>query len=277
MLLASLAVHLLLLVLHPFDWLPRHAPPRPEPLQITLASPPTSHAAVVRPPAAPAVPAPHAPKTVAPSHRQREPVAMPPKSPAHRPQPSNKAPSSPATPLVTAEPRPPHPAKPSHTAPVEPDAPPAGGRFSAQSLLSQGRSAARALDSADDGAETTPSNIGSRQLLVYGRSATGTEWDSYVNAWLQKIERIGARDFPEVPPGQLVRLRLTVVIDSSGALRSVKLRRGSGLPAFDQAAMALVQRAAPFAPFPAALAARASALKFDPPWSISRDNQFAGG
>jgi len=270
MLLASLAVHLLLLVLHPFDWLPRYAPPKPTTLQITLAPPQAKRATVVPPPAAATAPPPSAASPAAPPHRLREPVAAPHKSPSH------KATAAPATPLATTEPRP-RPTKPSHTAPAEPDTPPsASGRFSAQSLLAQGRNAARALDSADDDPDADTSNAGTRQLLVYGRSASGTEWNSYVEGWRLKMERLGTLNYPEVARNQQVSLQLEVVIDSNGALRSVKLRRGSGQPAIDQAAMALVQMAAPFAPFPAALAARASALKIVRNWSFTRDNQFAG-
>jgi len=273
MLLVSFAVHLLLLATRPFGWL-QSPPTPPASLSVTLAPVPPKPTPAPAPTteltestvtATPPANSPHAPDKSshkAPAHR-----VAPPKPVLSRPD------APPATPHLA---RPARPARPVQDEPDSP-APSNGVHFSAQSLLAQGRSVARTLDGADDATDGNSGSTGARQLLVYGRGASGTEWDSYVDAWLQKIERLGVLNYPEVTPDQQVRLRLTVVIDSSGTLRSVKLLRSSGLAAFDQAALDLVQRASPFAPFPAQLAARASALKFSPHWSVSRDNRFAGG
>ncbi|MDN0083057.1 TonB family protein [Crenobacter sp. SG2305] len=270
MLLASLAVHMLLLVMRPLSWQPS-LPPPPARLSVTLASPMPKSA----PPAEQAVPPAAAVPPPVVSHRL--PAQPSRKVPVHHVAPPKPAPSRLETPPATPDlPRPARHARPAQAEPDSP-APTGSGHFSAQSLLAQGRSAARALDGADDDGATDSSSNGARQLLVYGRSATGVEWKSYVEAWRLKMERLGTLNYPEVARDQEASLELAVVIDSSGALRSVKLRRGSGQPAINQAAIDLVKMAAPFAPFPAQLAARANALEIVRRWNFTRDNRFAGG
>jgi protein TonB len=64
---------------------------------------------------------------------------------------------------------------------------------------------------------------------------------------------------------------IQVVIAADGHLEQAHIRRSSGDPQLDAAALAILRVASPFDPFPPALARRYLALRFAYEW------QFVGG
>ncbi len=75
---------------------------------------------------------------------------------------------------------------------------------------------------------------------------------AYMRAWVAKIERIGALNFPEEAArrkitGQVV---LTAAVRRDGTLESVEMITPSGHDFLDQAAIRIVETGAPFAPLP---------------------------
>ncbi|MBF0282877.1 MAG: energy transducer TonB [Magnetococcales bacterium] len=59
-----------------------------------------------------------------------------------------------------------------------------------------------------------------------------------------------AMRYPESLKGLSGKVRMTIIISRNGTLESVKLLASSGAEALDQAALASVHNAAPFAPLP---------------------------
>lgn len=53
---------------------------------------------------------------------------------------------------------------------------------------------------------------------------------------------------------------------ADGRLREARVRRSSGNPALDQAALQILRQAAPFPPFPEALAKSAPSVRFAYEW-----------
>ncbi|MFC3851446.1 energy transducer TonB [Salinispirillum marinum] len=74
---------------------------------------------------------------------------------------------------------------------------------------------------------------------------------AYVQAWLQKVERIGNVNYPQAARAQRMRgsVRLLVEIGPQGDLRSVRLMESSGHALLDDAARRIVMESAPFDPF----------------------------
>jgi len=95
----------------------------------------------------------------------------------------------------------------------------------------------------------------------------------YLDAWRHKVERIGTLNYPTAARAVATPLSpvVEVALASSGALEKVMIRRSSGNPELDQAALAILKLASPFDPFPAELAAQTHVLHFAYEW------QFSGG
>ena len=95
----------------------------------------------------------------------------------------------------------------------------------------------------------------------------------YLVAWRRKVERIGTLNFPAAArqAGTYAAPIIEVAVASDGRLVNAQIRRSSGDPALDHAALAILRMASPFAPFPPKLARRYRVLRFTYEW------QFQGG
>jgi len=126
---------------------------------------------------------------------------------------------------------------------------------------------------ADEGSALSLRGRTERELLV----AANTRESSvavYLDGWRRKIERIGTANYPLEAArraGMTGSPVLEVQILSDGRLGEALVRRSSGHPELDQAAIAILKLAAPFEPFPRRLAAQHDALRLSYEW------QFLGG
>jgi periplasmic protein TonB len=95
----------------------------------------------------------------------------------------------------------------------------------------------------------------------------------YLDAWRHKVERIGTLNYPAVAGAASTPLSpvVEVAIGDNGILAKAVIRRSSGNPELDQAALAILKLASPFDPFPPELAAQYQLLHFAYEW------QFSGG
>ena len=95
----------------------------------------------------------------------------------------------------------------------------------------------------------------------------------YLDSWRRKVERIGTLNYPTVArvAGAASSPVVEVGIAADGKLDRVLIRRSSGNPELDQAALAILKLASPFDPFPPELAAKYRVLRFAYEW------QFSGG
>jgi periplasmic protein TonB len=95
----------------------------------------------------------------------------------------------------------------------------------------------------------------------------------YLDAWRRKVERIGTLNYPQAARTTRASASplVAVAIDSGGRVTLAEIRRSSGDPELDHAALATLKLASPFDPFPPALAARYRMLHFAYEW------QFSGG
>lgn len=95
----------------------------------------------------------------------------------------------------------------------------------------------------------------------------------YLDGWRRKVERIGSLNYPTVAKvaGAQASPVVEVAIASDGRLERVLIRRSSGNPELDQAAIEILKLASPFDPFPPELAKEHPRLAFAYEW------QFSGG
>ncbi len=95
----------------------------------------------------------------------------------------------------------------------------------------------------------------------------------YLDSWRRRVERIGTLNFPAAARHALGSASpvVEVAIDADGSLSRVLIRRSSGDPELDQAALSILKLASPFDRFPAELARRYRTLRF------VYEYQFVGG
>jgi protein TonB len=93
---------------------------------------------------------------------------------------------------------------------------------------------------------------------------------TYLDGWKRRIERVGTLNFPnEARRRQLSGNPVVeVAIRANGTLETVVVRRTSGHPELDNAAVGIVRLAAPFEPFPSALRERFPVLRFAYEWQF---------
>jgi periplasmic protein TonB len=94
----------------------------------------------------------------------------------------------------------------------------------------------------------------------------------YVDNWRQKIERIGTLNYPAQArqAGFYGVLRITVGIKANGDIESVEINRKSGHKFLDDAAVRIVNLAAPFDRFPDNLRVDTDILYITRTWTFSR-------
>ena len=91
---------------------------------------------------------------------------------------------------------------------------------------------------------------------------------AYMDAWRRKVERVGNLNYPEEAErrGLTGDLLLDVAIRPDGTVEEIILRRSSGERVLDDAAIRIVEIAAPFAEFPGDIAEDVDILHIERTW-----------
>lgn len=94
------------------------------------------------------------------------------------------------------------------------------------------------------------------------------EFASYMSSWVSKVERVGNLNYPtELRQKKLHGdLILTVGIYQNGSVESIDVKRSSGIVEIDQAAIRIVQLAAPYSPLPENITDRVDILHITRTW-----------
>ena len=95
---------------------------------------------------------------------------------------------------------------------------------------------------------------------------------AYLDAWKQKIERIGTLNYPEQARGKLYGAVVIYVELSAadGSIYNAEISRSSGHKVLDQAAMRILRMAAPFGPIPSEPLGGATVLSFARTWYFTQ-------
>lgn len=210
-------------------------------------------------------------KTAPPADRPRH-TLMPPRPAAMRTKPAVPA-DKPGPRTSPAAATPPAPGQKAEPARHHRDATGGARSFNAGDLLADARALAR-TDS-----ETAADRTGGSRRAVINAGTRDAVFASYAEDWRRKMERVGNLNYPQDARdnGLYGRLKLRVDIRADGSLIDVRIQRGSGHASLDEAAVRIVRLAAPFAPFPPALARDYDQISIIRGWNFTRDNQFAAG
>ncbi|MDQ7016621.1 MAG: energy transducer TonB [Gammaproteobacteria bacterium] len=107
-------------------------------------------------------------------------------------------------------------------------------------------------------------------------STQGTPSASYMYNWVKKIERIGNLNYPDQARRSQLSgtLILTAVINTDGTLQKTLLVESSGHTVLDQAAIRIVELAAPYGQFSSELKKKVDILYITRSWQFLSNNRL---
>lgn len=154
------------------------------------------------------------------------------------------------------------------SAPNAPPPSPVSGKDLASSALAMARTLGEIDRQVDD------YNKMPRKQFVGARTSE-YRFASYVEAWRQKVEKVGTLNYPDAAKGRTYgTLVMTVVIKPDGTVHDVELNRPSGFKVLDDAARRIVQLAGPYAPFPPEIRRDTDLLYITRTWSFTQGDQL---
>lgn len=194
------------------------------------------------------------------------PALLPPPPPPARAQPPE---------VLTAAPKPKseHQVKPLVDPVNDPLNDPSRPVDAAQILASRNQEIARLTESL----ETRGSAYVNRQRhKSISASTREYRYANYLAAWARKVEQIGNLNYPKAAKDRHLHgnLILHVGVRADGTVEQIRLVRSSGHELLDQAAIKIVQLAAPYAPFPPDIAAETDVLDIIRTWQFLRGGKL---
>lgn len=109
-----------------------------------------------------------------------------------------------------------------------------------------------------------------RQVFVSARTQEYL-YANYMSEWVKKVERVGNLNYPDEARRQGLsgKLMMDVTLNADGTVRNISILRPSGQPIIDEAAIRIVNLAAPFPPFPPEIRKEADVLHITRTWEFS--------
>lgn len=108
--------------------------------------------------------------------------------------------------------------------------------------------------------------------LTYGVNAVGVSYARYVEDWVSRIERIGTERYPPEARGRMYdSLIITVEIDRHGNVVDVIVNRKSRYEALNRAVRQIVYAGAPYERFPPEMARDGDILQIVRTWTFTND------
>jgi len=100
---------------------------------------------------------------------------------------------------------------------------------------------------------------------------------AYMESWRAKVERVGNINYPDEARRRDLSgsLLLDVAINPDGSVREITVRRSSGHPVLDDAAVRIVELASPFAPFPDDFVRDIDILHVTRTWKFLNNSKFS--
>ena len=130
-------------------------------------------------------------------------------------------------------------------------------------------------DQTETGGEgfTTDAKTALKVRRLTGPPSGDPELAYYLDSWRRKVERVGNINYPSAARqrGLSGTLQLRVVIGPDGELRDVRLVASSGHALLDDAAIRIVNLAAPFSPFTPNMRAGFDILEIERTWRFRKD------
>lgn len=102
------------------------------------------------------------------------------------------------------------------------------------------------------------------------------KYANYLEAWRRKVERMGNLNYPQEAKRRKMygNLTLLVAIRADGSIEQVRVLHSSGFDLLDEAAIKIVELAAPFSPFPPDIRAETDVLDITRTWRFLSNNRL---
>ena len=102
------------------------------------------------------------------------------------------------------------------------------------------------------------------------------EYAAYMDAWRRKVERVGNLNYPEEAKELNLSgsLQLDVALNKDGTINQITIRRSSGEKVLDDAAIRIVELAAPYAKFPKNIENQIDILHILRTWQFINNKSF---
>lgn len=109
-----------------------------------------------------------------------------------------------------------------------------------------------------------------------GARAKEYRFARYAEDWRAKVEKVGNLNYPEEAKKRKIygSLRLTVSVKSDGSVEKIEIDRSSGHKELDEAAIRIVNLAAPFAAFPEDIRKDTDILGIVRTWTFTRADEL---
>lgn len=138
-------------------------------------------------------------------------------------------------------------------------------------LASRGREIARLTANLEARSDAYAKRVRRKSVSASTREF---RYASYLGAWARKVERIGNINYPQAAKDQRIygSLILHVAVRADGSVEHIRVAKSSGYDLLDEAAIQIVELAAPFSPFPPDIAAETDVLDIIRTWQFMRGN-----
>ena len=115
--------------------------------------------------------------------------------------------------------------------------------------------------------------LSTNRVKTISASTKDYEYRLYFEAWRQKVERIGALNYPEsAKAGNLGALRLTVSLNKEGNIKEIIINKTSGNKELDEAAIKIVRLGEPFAVFSPKMQKEVDLINITRTWKFTEDS-----
>ena len=113
--------------------------------------------------------------------------------------------------------------------------------------------------------------IDKRTKVISGKTKE-RDFQSYYQAWKNKVEKIGALNYPAAARNGISEsLVMTVVLNDQGEVLDIKINKSSGVPQLDDAAKKIVNLGSPYAPFPPSIKEQVDTLQIRRIWRFTNN------
>jgi len=118
---------------------------------------------------------------------------------------------------------------------------------------------------------------GRQRVRSISANTTDYLYKLYFDAWRQKVEKIGAMNYPKEAAelGMFGSLRLTVSLNSDGTIKNLFINKSSGHKELDLAALNIVKLGEPYARFPAEILKNVDIINITRRWKFTEKNHFS--
>jgi len=111
-----------------------------------------------------------------------------------------------------------------------------------------------------------------KRTKVISSKTKERDFQSYYQVWKNKVEKIGALNYPAAARNGISEsLVMTVILNDQGEVLDIKINKSSGVSQLDDAAKKIVNLGSPYAPFPPSIKEQVDTLQIRRIWRFTNN------